>query len=76
MSHVVDVILMAVAEPYWTNDREPVVPAELKYIVSVVIAIVTTWLVMLINVIAVPIAYATLPFAGIVNVRAFASVEG
>jgi hypothetical protein len=56
MSQVVDVILMAVAEPYWAKDREPVVPAELKYIVSVVIAIVTTWLVMLINVIAVPIA--------------------
>ena len=43
---------------------------------SVVIAIVTTWLVMLINVRAVPTGYATLPFAGIVNVLAFASVDG
>jgi hypothetical protein len=52
------------------------VPAEDKYIVSVVIAIVTTWLVMLMNVIAVPIGYATEPFAGIVNVLALASVDG
>jgi hypothetical protein len=37
---------------------------------------VTTWLVILINVIAVPSAYATEPFAGIVNVLAFASVDG
>jgi hypothetical protein len=54
ISHVVEVILIAVAEPYWARLREPVVPAELKYIVSVVMAIVTTWLVMLMKVSAVP----------------------
>ena len=55
ISQVVVVILIAVAEPYSARLREPVVPAELKYIVSVVMAIVTTWVVMLMNVIAVPI---------------------
>ena len=55
ISHVVDVILIAVAEPYCAKLRDPVVPVDDRYIVSVVIAIVTTWLVMLINVIAVPI---------------------
>jgi hypothetical protein len=55
MSQLVEVIFIAVAEPYCAKLREPVVPAEDKYIVSVVIAIVTTWLVMLMNVIAVPI---------------------
>jgi hypothetical protein len=54
ISHVVEVILIAVAEPYCAKEREPVVPAELKYIVSLVMAIVTTWLVMLIKVSAVP----------------------
>jgi hypothetical protein len=54
ISQVVEVILIAVAEPYWARLREPVVPAELKYIVSVVMAIVTTWLVMLMKVSAVP----------------------
>lgn len=52
------------------------VPALLKYIVSDVIAIVTTCEVMLMNVMAVPSAYATDAFAGIVNVLAFASVDG
>jgi hypothetical protein len=55
INQVVEVILIAVAEPYCARLLDPVVPAELKYIVSVVIAIVTTWDVMLINVIAVPI---------------------
>ena len=55
MSHVVLVILIAVALPYCARLRVPVVPADDRYIVSVVMAIETTWLVMLINVIAVPI---------------------
>ena len=42
INHVVDVILTAVAEPYCAKLRDPVVPADDKYIVSVVIAIVTT----------------------------------
>lgn len=67
---------MAVAEPYWARLREPVVPAELKYIVSDVMAIVTTWLVMLIKVSAVPSAYATFAFESIVKVLALASVDG
>jgi hypothetical protein len=54
MSQVVEVILIAVAEPYCAKLRDPVVPALLKYMVSDVMAIVTTWLVMFINVIAVP----------------------
>jgi hypothetical protein len=53
-----------------------VVPVGTKYIVSLVIAIVTTWAVMLTKVIAVPIGYATEPFAGIVYVLAFASDAG
>ena len=56
MSQLVEVILIAVAEPYCAKLRDPVVPAELRYIVSVVMAIVTTCEVMLMNVIAVPIA--------------------
>ena len=76
ISHVVEVILIAVAEPYWARLREPVVPAELKYIVSVVIAIVTTFEVMLIKVSAVPMVYATELFAGIVYVLALASPDG
>jgi hypothetical protein len=55
INQVVEVILIAVADPYCARLREPVVPTELKYIVSVVIAIVTTWLVILMNVSAVPI---------------------
>jgi hypothetical protein len=55
ISQVVEVILIAVAEPYRAKLRDPVVPAEDRYIVSVVIAIVTTAAVMLMNVSAVPI---------------------
>ena len=51
-------------------------PAEDRYMVSVVIAIVTTCDVMLINVRAVPIGYATELFAGIVYVLALASPDG
>jgi|TARA_R110002126_G_C10135033_1_gene469971 hypothetical protein len=47
--------LIAVADPYCAKDLDPVVPPGLKYIVSVVMAIVTTFEVMLINVMAVPI---------------------
>ena len=54
MSHVVLVIFIAVALPYCAKLRVPVVPADDRYMVSVVIAIETTWLVMLMNVIAVP----------------------
>jgi hypothetical protein len=76
ISQVVEVILIAVADPYWAKLLDPVVPAELRYMVSVVIAIVTTWDVMLINVIAVPMGYATELLAGMVKVLAFASVDG
>ena len=55
MSHVVLVILIAVALPYCAKLRVPVVPADDRYIVSVVMAIETTLEVMLIKLIAVPI---------------------
>ena len=51
---LVDVILMQVADPFVANVREPVVPAEDKIKVSVVMAIVTFATAMLINVSAVP----------------------
>ena len=76
ITHVVESIFTAVAIPYCARLRDPVDPVPAKYIVSVVIAIVTTCEVMLINVRTVPVAYATEPFAGIVKVRALASVEG
>jgi hypothetical protein len=47
--------LIVVADPYCAKLREPVVPVEDKYMVSVVMAIVTTFAVMFIKVIAVPI---------------------
>jgi hypothetical protein len=50
----VDVILIAVADPFVANVREPVVPAEDKTNVSDVMAIVTFATAMLMNVIAVP----------------------
>ena len=50
--------------------RVPVVPAELKYIVSVVIAILIEVAERLINVIAVPSGNATEEAAGIVYVAA------
>lgn len=55
MSQFVDVILTAVAEPYCASVLDPVVPAEDRYIVSDVIAMVTLAAAMLINVMAVPI---------------------
>ena len=61
---------MAVAEPYCANVRVPVEPVELKYIVSVVIAMLIDVADMFTKVIAVPIGYATEPFAGIVYVAA------
>ena len=76
MSHCVDPIFKAVAEPYCAKLREPDVPAGLSVNVSDVMAIVTTWLVMFTNVMAVPTGNATLLFAGIVNVLALASVDG
>jgi len=69
------VIFKAVAEPYCAKVLLPVAPVE-KYIVSEVIAIVTSFAVMFTKLIAVPIGYATEAFAGIVNVLAFASVDG
>jgi hypothetical protein len=77
ISHSVEVILIAVAEPFAARVRDPVVPAGDNRIVSVVMAIVTTpapfWLM---NVNAVPMGYATELFAGIVNVRAVVSALG
>jgi hypothetical protein len=55
MSHCVDPIFKAVADPNCAKLRDPVVPAGLSVNVSEVMAIVTTWLVMFTNVIAVPI---------------------
>ena len=45
---------MQITEPYCANVREPVVPAEDKIRVSVVIAIVTAAAAILINEMAVP----------------------
>ena len=55
ISHCVDPIFSAVAEPYCAKLREPDVPAEESVNVSEVMAIVTTWLVMFTKVTAVPI---------------------
>jgi hypothetical protein len=55
MSHCVDPIFSAVAEPYCAKLREPEVPAGLSVNVSEVMAIVTTFEVMFTNVMAVPI---------------------
>jgi hypothetical protein len=53
ISHVVEVSFTAVATPYAARVRDPVVPGPAKYIVSVVIAIVTV-LIMFTKVITVP----------------------
>ena len=50
------VILIAVAVPYWANVREPVDPVPARYMVSVVMEIVTLEDARFTNVIAVPIA--------------------
>lgn len=55
MIQFVDVIFTAVAEPYCASVLDPVVPADDRYMVSVVIAMVTFAAAMLMNVIAVPI---------------------
>ena len=67
---------MHVAEPFVAKVREPVVPAGDKVNVSDVIAIVTFATAILMNVIAVPMGYATELLAGIVNVRALLSPTG
>jgi hypothetical protein len=54
MSQDVEVILIAVADPFVAKVREPVVPAGDKTSVSDVMAIVTFAAAMLMNVIAVP----------------------
>jgi hypothetical protein len=69
MYHVVAATLTAVAIPCAANVRVPVVPVPARYIMSVVIAIVTVVaLGPVMNVIAVPMGYATLALAGIVIV--------
>ena len=55
INQFVEVIFIAVAEPYCAKVRDPVVPAEDRYMVSVVMAIVTFATAMLMKVIAVPI---------------------
>lgn len=67
---------MQVADPFVAKVREPAVPAGDKVKVSVVMAIVTFATAILMNVMAVPMGYATLEFAGIVNVRALLSAAG
>lgn len=61
--------------PLAASVREPVVPAPINVMVSVVIEMVTV-LTSLTKVTAVPIGYATDPFAGIVNVLLFVSATG
>ena len=56
ISHVVEVSFRAVATPYCARVREPVVPALARYIVSLLIAMVTACEVMFVNVSTVPIA--------------------
>ena len=69
MYHVVLATLTAVAIPYAANVLVPVVPVPARYMVSVVIAILTVVaLGPAINAMAVPIGYATLPLAGMVIV--------
>ena len=67
---------MQVAEPLVAKVREPVDPSGDNVNVSDVIAMVTFATAMFINVIAVPTGYATLLFAGIVNVLALLSAAG
>jgi hypothetical protein len=75
MYHVVLVTLTAVAIPYAANVLLPVVPVPPKYIVSVVIAIVTVVaLGPAINAMLVPIGNATAVLAGIVIVCPFADI--
>ena len=61
--------------PYAAKVLLPVEPSPARYMVSVVMAIVTVFI-RLIKVMAVPTGYATLAFAGIVNVRALLSEIG
>jgi multidrug transporter EmrE-like cation transporter len=69
MYQVVAATLTAVAMPYAARVLVPVVPVPARYMVSVVIAILTVVaLGPAINAMAVPIGYATLPLAGIVIV--------
>ena len=75
--HLVLVTFIAVAIPFAVSVLLPVVPAPASTSVSVVIAMVSVQaLVSFTNVTAVPIGYATEPFAGIVQVRAVVSAEG
>jgi len=69
MYHVVAATLTAVAMPFAASVRVPVDVPPANLIVSVVIAIRTVVaLEPAINVIVVPIGYATVPLAGIVIV--------
>jgi len=69
MYQVVAATLTAVAIPYAARVLVPVVPVPAKYMVSVVIAILTVVaLGPAINAMAVPIGNATLELAGIVMV--------
>ena len=69
MNHVVDATLTALAIPYAASVRVPVVPLPPRYIVSVVIAILTVVaLGPAINAILDPIGNATAVLAGIVIV--------
>lgn len=73
----VDVTLMAVATPLAANVLLPVDPAPANTSVSLFMAIVRAPAdVSLMNVMVVPIGYATLALAGIVNVRAVVSALG
>lgn len=75
--HLVLVTFVAVAIQLAVNVRLPVVPAPDSTRVSVVIDIVIVPAeVSFMNVIAVPIGYATELFAGIVHVLAVVSADG
>lgn len=67
---------MQVADPLVSKVLEPVVPEGDKVKVSDVMAMVTSAAAILINVMAVPIGYATLELAGIVNVLGLLSEAG
>lgn len=76
MIQLVEATLIAVATPFCARLRVPVVVLFARVSVSVVIAMLTTWLVWFTKVTVVPTGKATEAFAGIVKVRAFASPDG
>jgi hypothetical protein len=75
MIQTVDATLSAEAIPKASSVVDPVVPGPAKYIVSLLIAIVTV-LARFTKLTTVPIGYGTLAFEGMVNVLALLSEVG